>query len=79
MRLSHMLLRKFHQKTSTGISETLAVSDDSTKVIILNLFVAYIGVSWAESYSAELQNYLVLLLFFMTTLLLLVIHPKYVK
>ena len=30
MRLSCMLLRKFHQKTAKGISETLAMSDNST-------------------------------------------------
>lgn len=47
MRLSYMLLRKFHQKTAKGISETLAMSDDSTEVIILNFFVTYIGVSWS--------------------------------
>ena len=34
MRLSCMLLRKFHQKTAKGISETLAMSDNSTEVII---------------------------------------------
>ena len=61
MRLSCMLLRKFHQKTAKGISETLAMSDNWTEVIILNPFVTHISVSCAESYSAELQNYLLLL------------------
>ena len=61
MRLSCMLLHKFHQKTVKGISETLAMSDNSTEVIILNPFVTHIGVSCAESYSAELQNYVLLL------------------
>ena len=61
MLLSCMLLRKFHQKTAKGISETLAVSDNSTEVIILNPFVTHIGVSCAEYYSAELQNYVLLL------------------
>ena len=61
MRLSGMLLRKFHRKTAKGISETLAKSDDSTEVIILNLFVTYIGVPCAESYSAQLHNCLLLL------------------
>ena len=60
MRLSCMLWRKFYEKTAKGISETLATSDDSTKVIILNPFITHIGVSCAESYSAELQNYLVI-------------------
>ena len=31
MRLSRMLLRKFHQKTAKGISETLVMSSDSTE------------------------------------------------
>ena len=55
MRLSCMLLHKFHQKTAKGISETLAMSENSTAVIILNPFVTHIGVSCAESYSAELE------------------------
>ena len=38
-------LRKFHQKTAKGISETLAISEDSSEVIILNPFITYIGVS----------------------------------
>ena len=50
MCLSCMLLRKFHQKTTKVISETLAMRVDSTEVIILNPFVTYIGVSCAESY-----------------------------
>ena len=58
MRLSCMLLRKFHQKTAKC---SVAMIDDSTEVIILNFLVTYIGVSCAESYSAELQNYLLLL------------------
>ena len=53
--LSCILLRKFHQKTTKGISKTLAMRDDSTEIIILNPFVTltYIGVSCAESYSAK--------------------------
>ena len=61
MSLSCMLLRKFHQKTAKGISGSLVTSDDMTEVIILNPFVTYISVSCAESYSAQLQNYLLFL------------------
>ena len=60
MRLSCILLGKFHQKTAKGISETLAMSDNSTEVIILNPFVTHIGVSCAESYSAEAELCLVI-------------------
>ena len=60
MRLSCMLLGKFHQKTAKGISETLAMSDNSIEVIILNPFVTHIGVSCAESYSTEAELCLVI-------------------
>ena len=60
LRLLCMLLRKFHEKTAKVISETLAMSGDSTRVKILNPLVTYIGVSCARSYNADLQNYLLL-------------------
>ena len=36
-----MLLRTFNQNIANAISETLAMSDDSTEVIILNPFVTF--------------------------------------
>ena len=56
----HSLQYERSQKTAKGISETLAMSDESTEVIILNP-LNHSGVSCAESYSAELQSYLLLL------------------
>ena len=44
-----------------GRNNEVVVRRGST-VIILNPFVTHFGVSCAESYSAELQNYVLLLL-----------------
>ena len=56
LRLSCMLLRKFHKKTAKGMSETVALSDFcQIEVINLSPFV-----KCAEPYSAELQNYVLL-------------------
>ena len=59
---SFSLRAKNKSHAAKGISETLAMSDESTEVIILNLFITFISsVSCEEFYSAELQNYLLLL------------------